>query len=82
MLTSTKIVIFYWSLVSGVLSSVHFEQQIKKFDPTWESLDSRPLPEWYDRDKFGIFIHWGVFSVPAHGEWFWYNWKGDLLIFN
>ncbi|XKL60007.1 hypothetical protein PGB90_001023 [Kerria lacca] len=75
MLTSTKIVIFYWSLVSGVLSSVHFEQQIKKFDPTWESLDSRPLPEWYDRDKFGIFIHWGVFSVPAHGEWFWYNWK-------
>lgn len=47
-----------------------------KYEPTWESLDARPLPEWYDRDKFGIFIHWGVFSVPALGEWFWFNWKG------
>lgn len=48
-----------------------------EYEPTWESLDARPLPEWYDRDKFGIFIHWGVFSVPALGEWFWYNWKGE-----
>lgn len=46
------------------------------YRPTWDSLDSRPLPSWYDNAKFGIFIHWGVFSVPAMGEWFWYNWKG------
>jgi alpha-L-fucosidase len=46
------------------------------YDATWESLDARPLPSWYDESKFGIFIHWGVFSVPAFGsEWFWYNWK-------
>lgn len=39
-------------------------------DPTWEALDSRPLPGWYDQSKFGIFIHWGVFSVPAfESEW-------------
>jgi alpha-L-fucosidase len=31
----------------------------------WEELDSRQLPEWYGDAKFGIFVHWGVFSVPA-----------------
>ena len=42
-------------------------------------LDARPLPTWYDDDsKFGIFIHWGVFSVPSfNGEWLWYNWKSS-----
>jgi len=44
--------------------------------PSWEELDSRPLPAWYDEAKFGIFLHWGVFSVPAYGsEWFWSYWK-------
>lgn len=43
-----------------------------KYEPNWDSIDSRPLPEWYDQAKFGIFIHWGVFSVPSFGsEWFW-----------
>lgn len=50
-----------------------------RYTPDWPSLDSRPLPEWFDQAKFGIFIHWGVFSVPAWGsEWFWWNWKGML----
>ena len=45
--------------------------------PTWDSLDKRPLPEWYDDVKFGIFMHWGVYSVPSFGsEWFWWNWLG------
>lgn len=48
------------------------------YDPTWESLDSRPIPSWYDDSKLGIFIHWGVFSVPSYSsEWFWWNWKGE-----
>ncbi|XP_074029408.1 plasma alpha-L-fucosidase-like [Leptinotarsa decemlineata] len=47
-----------------------------KFEPNWESLDTRPLPAWYDEAKLGIFIHWGVFSVPSFGsEWFWNDWK-------
>ncbi|KAL9984049.1 hypothetical protein ACROYT_G006305 [Oculina patagonica] len=47
-----------------------------QYQPTWESLDSRPLPSWYDEAKFGIFMHWGVYSVPSFGsEWFWYRWK-------
>ncbi|XP_066591240.1 alpha-L-fucosidase isoform X2 [Prorops nasuta] len=49
----------------------------EKYKPTWESLDSRPLPSWYDNAKLGIFLHWGVYSVPSFGsEWFWANWKG------
>lgn len=35
------------------------------YEPTWESLDSRPLPEWFDRDKIGVFVHWGPYSVPG-----------------
>lgn len=45
------------------------------YKPTWESLDTRPIPEWYDAAKVGIFLHWGVYSVPTFGsEWFWTNW--------
>lgn len=37
----------------------------------WASLSECPVPEWYKRAKFGIFIHWGVYSVPAFGsEWY------------
>ncbi|XP_053238052.1 plasma alpha-L-fucosidase [Podarcis raffonei] len=51
------------------------------YDPTWESLDSRPLPAWFDEVKFGIFIHWGVFSVPSFGsEWFWWYWQKEKRV--
>lgn len=47
-----------------------------RYQPNWDSLDSRPLPKWYDEAKVGIFIHWGVYSVPTFGtEWFWTNWR-------
>ena len=47
-----------------------------RYEPKWSSLDSRPLPQWYDEAKVGIFIHWGVFSVPSFGsEWFWNSWQ-------
>ncbi|MCK5056127.1 MAG: alpha-L-fucosidase [Candidatus Aminicenantes bacterium] len=47
----------------GILMNLttHAEQ----FKPTWESLDKRPIPQWFSDAKFGIFIHWGVYSVPA-----------------
>ena len=48
----------------------------KRYDPTWDSLDTRPLPSWFDEAKFGVFISWGLFAVPSYdNEWFWYNWK-------
>ena len=52
--------------------------QSARYEPNWTSLDSRPAPEWYLDAKFGIFIHWGVYSVPAYSspneyaEWYWY----------
>lgn len=50
----------------------------KRFNATWESLDSRELPVWFDQAKFGIFIHWGVYSVPSFGsEWFWWYWQKE-----
>eukprot|EP00092_Neocalanus_flemingeri_P003228 GFUD01003455.1.p1 GENE.GFUD01003455.1~~GFUD01003455.1.p1 ORF type:complete len:472 (+),score=104.48 GFUD01003455.1:24-1418(+) len=49
----------------------------KKYEPNWDSLDSRPAPLWYDEAKFGIFMHWGPYSVPGLvSEWFWAYWKG------
>ena len=52
------------------------------FEAAWESLDRRPMPAWYNDAKFGIFIHWGVYSVPSfapvkakgqnpYAEWYW-----------
>ena len=38
-----------------------------QYQPNWDSLDKRPLPSWYDQAKFGIFMHWGVYSVPSYG---------------
>ena len=41
------------------------------YQATWQSLSGHKTPAWYTRDKFGIFIHWGVYSVPAYGnEWY------------
>ena len=41
------------------------------FRPDWDSLQKYEVPEWYKDAKFGIFIHWGVYSVPAFGnEWY------------
>ena len=42
-----------------------------KYKDNWESLSSHPTPKWFRDGKFGIFIHWGIYSVPAYGnEWY------------
>ena len=41
------------------------------FTDSWASLVNYRTPDWYRKLKFGIFIHWGVYSVPAFGnEWY------------
>ena len=41
------------------------------YSDTWESLCAYQVPSWYKAAKFGIFIHWGLFSVPAYAnEWY------------
>ncbi len=50
--------------------------QAQNYQPSWESLDKRPVPSWFTDGKFGIFIHWGVYAVPAYttkggyAEWY------------
>ena len=67
-------------LVSLALLLVLFQKLFAEstYQPNWESLNARPAPEWYGEAKFGIFIHWGVYSVPAYcdkstySEWYWH----------
>ncbi len=54
-----------------------------QYQPNWESLDKKSIPEWYQDAKFGIFIHWGVYSVPAfskvggYAEWYQHKLRSD-----
>ncbi|ELW47616.1 tissue alpha-L-fucosidase [Tupaia chinensis] len=67
-------------LFLGEAGSTLRTQPPRRYTPDWQSLDSRPLPAWFDEAKFGVFVHWGVFSVPAWGsEWFWWHWQGERL---
>ncbi|HBT99625.1 MAG TPA: alpha-L-fucosidase [Thermotoga naphthophila] len=36
-----------------------------RYKPDWESLREHTVPKWFDKAKFGIFIHWGIYSVPG-----------------
>ncbi len=38
----------------------------QEYEAEWSSLDKRPVPEWFSEAKFGIFVNWGVYSVPAY----------------
>lgn len=49
------------------------DEVIKKgpFQDTWESLSAFQIPEWYKNGRFGLFIHWGAYAVPAtQNEWY------------
>ncbi len=68
---------FLLLFLSGIVNA-------QKYEPTWASLNKRKIPEWFHQDKFGIFIHWGVYAVPAYApvinnsgysyaEWYWHR---------
>jgi len=56
--------------------SLHFNEIIKynegkTFDSTWASLSAFKMPRWFEDAKFGIFVHWGLYSIPAYNnEWY------------
>jgi alpha-L-fucosidase len=57
---------------------IHMEP---KYLPAWNSLRAYPIPQWFRDSKFGIYTHWGIYSVPAYGTnvtWYPYNmyWEG------
>lgn len=41
-----------------------------QYQPTTESLRTHKAPQWYEDAKFGVFIHWGPYAVPAYHEWY------------
>lgn len=54
--------------VSGLVAAAAARAQMPqpgKFYPVWQSLESHKVPAWYNDAKLGIFIHWGLYSVPA-----------------
>src|SRR5438309_10591361 len=64
-----------------LLSLLSASALAQSYEPTWDSVDKRPTPAWFSDAKFGIFIHWGTYSVPAYApvlpgklayaEWYW-----------
>ena len=67
----------------GVETSYTFDAfyGVPPYDATFESIYSHESPMWYNDAKYGIFIHWGVYSVPGWGnkgdregyaEWYWW----------
>jgi alpha-L-fucosidase len=65
-------------LLSGLLLTVNISLAQKKFKQSWKDLNTRPVPGWFTDAKFGIFIHWGPYSVPAYSKKGtyseWYQW--------
>ena len=63
-------------VITSLLCLAFISATAKNFEPNWSSLDSRGTPQWFKDAKFGIFIHWGLYSVPAWGpkgsyaEWY------------
>lgn len=51
------------TLSAGLLPAAYADE---KYEYNWESIKTAPIPEWFDDAKFGIFIHWGPYSVVGH----------------
>ena len=67
-------------LIFSFIGTSFCQQQFKS---SWESLDKRKTPDWFSNAKFGIFIHWGLYSVPGfsnkgtYAEWYWHALNED-----
>ena len=59
-------------VVEGAVRRIPAKLPSGPFKPTWESLQANyKVPQWFVSAKFGLFMHWGVYSVPAHhNEWY------------
>ena len=51
------------------VSEVHEQMLAGKYQPTWESLKTHVIPEWFRDAKFGIWAHWGPQCVEGSGDW-------------
>src|SRR5436305_15285141 len=54
-----------------LLAEADKQSHVGPYRPDWATLIKYQQPQWYKDAKFGIFIHWGVYSVPAaENEWY------------
>jgi len=61
-------VFFSFAVAAGAMGG---KAATRVYEPTWESLSSHKVPKWLLDAKFGIYAHWGLYSVPAFGnEWY------------
>ncbi|MFJ8942703.1 alpha-L-fucosidase [Streptomyces sp. NPDC102395] len=60
------------SVAGGAVGAGGAQAAPRSYTPDWDSVDRhRPAPEWFQDAKFGIYFHWGAFSVPAYdNEWY------------
>ena len=51
----------------------------QKYEPNWKSLDTRPIPQWFNAARFGVMVCWGPYCVPSYApkgeyaEWYWHH---------
>lgn len=58
-------------MINAYLNKIEEVIEKGKYKDNWQSLCTHKTPQWYKDAKFGIFIHWGIYSVPAFGnEWY------------
>ena len=59
------------SVLLSISEPIKHQVSPKKYEATWSSLTQHPYPKWFRDAKFGIYFHWGIYSVPAFGsEWY------------
>ncbi|MBN2329927.1 MAG: alpha-L-fucosidase [Candidatus Omnitrophica bacterium] len=78
-----RITVFMFALLTCC-----FIGHAQPYEANWESLDQRSVADWFEDAKFGIFIHWGPYSVPAwtpkgtYSEWYQYWMQSETLFGN
>ena len=67
-----KNVFFLFLCIVGIIGNISAQTPKQEFQPTFASLEkASPVPEWFKDAKFGIYFHWGVYTVPAFAnEWY------------
>ncbi len=61
----------YYDNMKAYLKLIDETIENGEYKADWSTLINHKVPDWYRDAKFGIFIHWGVYSVPAYGhEWY------------
>lgn len=74
--STLKLKILILFLVFQTAAFHTLKAQVRTVNDSWEALRNRPYPQWFSDAKLGIFIHWGIYSVPSYGgaesyaEWY------------